>query len=118
VSECDLATQDTASTMSSLFGPSTPRESKDPNADCFSKDGQQCLSVAELDSTFPVQVRRPSPYCSELAETTRQVRIHQGIEKSIVDETRSFHYSPLRERAGRSCEVAASAISGMNYDKL
>ncbi|KFY98731.1 hypothetical protein V500_01563 [Pseudogymnoascus sp. VKM F-4518 (FW-2643)] len=98
---CELATQDTASTTSSLFGPSTPRGSEYPNADCFSKDGQQHPSFAELDSTFPVQDRRPSPNCSELAETTGHDQIHQGVEKTIVDEMRPF---PLRERAGGSCD--------------
>ncbi|KAL5344276.1 hypothetical protein ACLOAV_010780 [Pseudogymnoascus australis] len=71
-SECGLATQDTVSTISSLFGPSTPRDSDYLNADCFSKDGQQRPSFAELDSTFPVQVRRPSLNCSEFKN------IHRG----------------------------------------
>ncbi|KFY81218.1 hypothetical protein V499_00044 [Pseudogymnoascus sp. VKM F-103] len=53
-SECGLATQDTASTTSSLFGPFTPRDSDYLSADCFSKDGQQRPSFVELDSTFPV----------------------------------------------------------------
>ncbi|KFY31934.1 hypothetical protein V493_00661 [Pseudogymnoascus sp. VKM F-4281 (FW-2241)] len=56
---------------------------------------------AILDSTFPVQVRRPPPNCSELAETTGHDQIHQGVEKPIVDEMRP---SPLRERAGGSCD--------------
>ncbi|OBT60887.1 hypothetical protein VE03_09938 [Pseudogymnoascus sp. 23342-1-I1] len=76
------AIQDTASTPSSLFGPSTPRDSEYLNTGCFSKDGQQ-------------------RYCSELAETTGHDQIHQGVEKSIVDEMRP---SPLRERAGGSCD--------------
>ncbi|KFY98729.1 hypothetical protein V500_01561 [Pseudogymnoascus sp. VKM F-4518 (FW-2643)] len=100
-SECGLDTQDTASTPSSLFGPSTPPDSEYLNAGCFSKDGQQRPSFAELDSTFPVQDRRPSPNCSELAETTGHDQIHQGVEKTIVDEMRPF---PLRERAGGSCD--------------
>ncbi|KFY78809.1 hypothetical protein V498_09049 [Pseudogymnoascus sp. VKM F-4517 (FW-2822)] len=100
-SECGLATQDTASTPSSLFGPSTPRDLEYLDAGCFSKDGQQRLSFAELDSTFPVHARRPSPSCSELAETTDLDQIHQGVEKAIVDEMRP---SPLRERAGESCD--------------
>ncbi|KFZ00298.1 hypothetical protein V500_01101 [Pseudogymnoascus sp. VKM F-4518 (FW-2643)] len=99
--ECGLATEDTASTTSSLFGPSTPRDSDYFPADCFSKDGKQRPSFAELDSTFPVHVRRPSPSCSELAETTGNDQIHQGVEKAIVDEMRP---SPLRERAGGSCD--------------
>ncbi|ELR02503.1 hypothetical protein GMDG_01029 [Pseudogymnoascus destructans 20631-21] len=99
-SECGLATQDTASTPSSLFGPFTPQDSEYPNADCFSKDGQQRPSFAELDSTFPVQVRRPSPNCSEPAETTGQDQINLGVEKAIVDEMR---LSP-RERAGGLCD--------------
>ncbi|KFX96896.1 hypothetical protein V490_03082, partial [Pseudogymnoascus sp. VKM F-3557] len=99
-SECGLATQDTASTSSSLFGPSTPRDSDYLSADCFIKDGQQRPSFAELNSTFPVQVRRPSPNCSELAETTGYDQIHQGVEKAIVDEMRP---SPLREKASGSC---------------
>ncbi|ELR10098.1 hypothetical protein GMDG_04498 [Pseudogymnoascus destructans 20631-21] len=100
VSETGLATQDTASTPSSLFGPSTPRDLEYLNADSFSRDGQQRLSFAELDSTFPVHVRLPSPSCSELSETTSHDQIHQGVEKAIVDEMRP---SPLRERAGGSC---------------
>ena len=75
-SENGLATQDTASTLSSLFGLSTPRDSEYLDAGCFSKDGQQRLSFAELDSTFPVHVRQPSPSCSELAETTDHDQIH------------------------------------------
>ncbi|KFY68573.1 hypothetical protein V496_00988 [Pseudogymnoascus sp. VKM F-4515 (FW-2607)] len=100
-SENGLATQDTASTPSSLFGPSTPRDSEYLNAGCFSKNGQQRLSFAELDSTFPAYVRRPSPSCSELAETTGHDQIHQDVKKAIVDEMRPF---PLHERAGRSCD--------------
>ncbi|KFY96757.1 hypothetical protein V500_02307 [Pseudogymnoascus sp. VKM F-4518 (FW-2643)] len=100
-SENGLATQDTASTPSSLFGPSTPRDSDYPSVDCFSKDGQQRPSFAELDSTFPVHVRRPYPSCSELPKTTGHDQIHQGVEKAIVDEMRP---SPLRERACRSCD--------------
>ncbi|KFY97716.1 hypothetical protein V500_01950, partial [Pseudogymnoascus sp. VKM F-4518 (FW-2643)] len=103
-SEYGLATQDTASTPSSLFGPSTPRESEYLYADCFSK---QRPSFAELDLTFPVQVRRPSPNCSEPAETTGQDQIHQGVEKAIVDEIRPSHYSPLHERAGGSCDPSS-----------
>jgi hypothetical protein len=95
-----LATQDAASTTSSLFGPSTPQDSDYLGADCFSKDEQQCLSLAKLDSTFPVQVRRPSSNSSELAETTGHDQIHQGVEKAIVDEMRPS----LRERAGGSCD--------------
>ncbi|OBT65102.1 hypothetical protein VE03_05281 [Pseudogymnoascus sp. 23342-1-I1] len=95
------AIQDTASTPSSLFGPSTPRDSEYLNTGCFSKDGQQRQSFAELDPVFPVHNRRPSPSCSELAETTGHDQIHQGVEKSIVDEMRP---SPLRERAGGSCD--------------
>ncbi|KFY82529.1 hypothetical protein V498_08563 [Pseudogymnoascus sp. VKM F-4517 (FW-2822)] len=52
--EYGLATQDTASTPSSLFGPSTRRDLDYLSADCFSKDGQQRLSFTELDSTYPV----------------------------------------------------------------
>ncbi|KFY02937.1 hypothetical protein V490_00356 [Pseudogymnoascus sp. VKM F-3557] len=100
-SECGLATQDTASTTSSLFGPSTPQDSDYLGADCFSKDEQQRPSLAKLDSTFPVQVRRPSLNSSELAETTGHDQIHLGVEKAIVDEMRP---SPLRERAGGSCD--------------
>ncbi|OAF59301.1 hypothetical protein VC83_04107 [Pseudogymnoascus destructans] len=100
-SECGLATQDTASTASSLFDPSTPRDSDYLSADGFSKDGQQLPSFAELDSKFPVHVRRPSPNCSELAETTGHDQIHQDVEKAIVDEMRP---SPLRERACGSCD--------------
>ncbi|OBT47398.1 hypothetical protein VE00_02151 [Pseudogymnoascus sp. WSF 3629] len=70
------------------------------DADCFSKDGQQRLSFAEPDSTFYVQLRRPSPNCSELAETTGHDQIHQGVEKAIVYKMRS---SPLRERDGGLC---------------
>ncbi|ELR07747.1 hypothetical protein GMDG_08544 [Pseudogymnoascus destructans 20631-21] len=99
-----LALQDTASTPSSLFGPSTPRDSEYLNAGCFSKDGQQCLSFAELDSTFPVHVRRPSPSCSELAETMGHDQIHQGVEKAIVDKMRPY---PLLERAGGSCDCGS-----------
>ncbi|KFY98512.1 hypothetical protein V498_01413, partial [Pseudogymnoascus sp. VKM F-4517 (FW-2822)] len=99
-SENGLASQDTASTPSSLFGPSTP-DSEYLKADCFSKDGQQRLSFAELDSTFPVHVRRPSPTCPELTETTGHDQLHQGVEKAIVDEMRPY---PLRERAGGSCD--------------
>jgi hypothetical protein len=33
-----------------------------------------------------------------------QDQIHQGIEKSIVDEMRPSHCRPLRERAGGSCD--------------
>ncbi|OBT65048.1 hypothetical protein VE03_05182 [Pseudogymnoascus sp. 23342-1-I1] len=100
-SECGLATQDTASTPSSLFGPFTPQDSEYPNADCFSKDRQQRPFFAELDSTFPVQVRRPSLNCSKPAKTTGQDQIHLGVEKALVDEMR---LSPLRERAGGSCD--------------
>ncbi|ELR02012.1 hypothetical protein GMDG_05176 [Pseudogymnoascus destructans 20631-21] len=100
-SENGLATQDTASTPSSLFGPSTPRDSDYLSAGCFSEDGQQRLSFAELDSTFPVHVRRPSPSGSELAETTGDDQIHQGVEKAIVDVMRP---SLLRERACGSCD--------------
>ncbi|KFY42804.1 hypothetical protein V494_02234 [Pseudogymnoascus sp. VKM F-4513 (FW-928)] len=99
-SENGLATQDT-STPSSLFGPSTPRDSEYLNAGCFSEDRQQRLSFAELDSTFPVHVRRPSLSCSEPAETTGHDQMHQGIEKAIVDEIRP---SPLRETASGSCD--------------
>ncbi|OBT86396.1 hypothetical protein VE02_05284 [Pseudogymnoascus sp. 03VT05] len=100
-SECGLATQDTASTPSSLFGPFTPQDSEYPNADCFSKDRQQRPFFAELDSTFPVQVRRPSLNCSKPAKTTGQDQIHLGVEKALVDEMR---LSLLRERAGGSCD--------------
>ncbi|KFY68489.1 hypothetical protein V496_01034 [Pseudogymnoascus sp. VKM F-4515 (FW-2607)] len=86
-SEYGLATQDTASTPSSLFGPSTPRDSEYLYADCFPKDGQQQPSFVKLDSSFPVQ---------DL--------IHQGVEKAIVDETRPSHYSPLNLRASGSCD--------------
>ncbi|KFY28425.1 hypothetical protein V493_02941 [Pseudogymnoascus sp. VKM F-4281 (FW-2241)] len=99
-SENGVATQDTATTPSSLFGPSTPRDSDYLRADCFSKDEKQRPSFAELDSTFSVQVRRPSPNCSELAETTDHDQIHQGVGKAIVDEMR---LSP-RERADGSCD--------------
>ncbi|KFX97016.1 hypothetical protein V490_03001 [Pseudogymnoascus sp. VKM F-3557] len=103
-SECGLSTQDTASTTSSLFGPSTPRDSDCLSADCFSKDGQQRPPFAEPDSTFPVHVQRPSPSCSELAEPTDHDQIHQGVEKAIVDEMRP---SPLCERAGGSCDCGS-----------
>ncbi|KFY03756.1 hypothetical protein V490_00093 [Pseudogymnoascus sp. VKM F-3557] len=81
-SDNGLASQDTALTLSSLFGPSTPRDSEYFNAGCFSRDGQQRLSFAELDSTFPVH----------------------GVEKAIVDEIRP---SPLRERDGRLCNYGS-----------
>ncbi|OBT68004.1 hypothetical protein VE03_01524 [Pseudogymnoascus sp. 23342-1-I1] len=100
-SEDGLASQDTVSTPSSLFGPSTPPDSEYLDVGCFSKDGQQRLSFAEPDSTFPVHVRLPSLSCFEPAETTSHDQIHQGVEKVIVDEMRP---SPLRERAGGSCD--------------
>ncbi|OBT74042.1 hypothetical protein VF21_07845 [Pseudogymnoascus sp. 05NY08] len=100
-SECGLATQDAASTPSSLFSPSTPRDSDYLSVDCFSKDGQQRPSSAELDSTFRVQVRRSSPNSSKLPGTTGHDQIHQGVEKAIVDE---MGPSPLHKRASGSCE--------------
>ncbi|ELR10299.1 hypothetical protein GMDG_04683 [Pseudogymnoascus destructans 20631-21] len=107
-SECDLTPQDAASTPSSLFGPSTPRDAAYLNVSCFSKDGQQCLSFAELDSTFPVHVRQSSPSCSELAETTGHDRIHQGVEKAIVDEMSLLNYAVDQARGSPPLSAAHS----------
>ncbi|KFY02554.1 hypothetical protein O988_02084 [Pseudogymnoascus sp. VKM F-3808] len=89
---------------SSLLGPSTPPDSDYLGADCFSKNGQQPLPFAELDLAYPVQIRRPSRSCSELADTTGQDQIHQGVEKAIVGEMRPTRCNPRRERAGGSCD--------------
>ncbi|KFZ23216.1 hypothetical protein V502_02307 [Pseudogymnoascus sp. VKM F-4520 (FW-2644)] len=70
-SECGLASQDSASTLSSLFGPSTPQDSEYPNTDCFFKDGQQRVSFTELDSAE--QPASIISYTSKDGEVTIQV---------------------------------------------
>ena len=102
MSKCGPATQDTATTPSSLSSPSTPRDSEYPNADFSSKDGQQLPSLTELDSTIPGQVQVLSPDCSELAEATDHGQIQQGIDMAIVDEMRPSHYNTLRQVIDKS----------------
>jgi len=68
-SVCGLTTQDTASTPSSLFDPSTPQGSEDLDADYFSKEEPRLSFAEQRNSTSPVQIYRPSPDCSNLAPT-------------------------------------------------
>lgn len=106
MSECGLATQDTATTPSSLSSLSTPRDSEYPSADFSSKDGQQLPSLTELDSTILGQVQLLSPDCSELAEATDHGQIQQGVDIAIVDKMRPSDNTLLRERAGGSCDYS------------
>ena len=62
-----LTTQDTASTPSSLFDPSTPLGSDDLDAAYFSKEERRLSFAEQRNSTSPVQIYRPSPDCSNLA---------------------------------------------------
>jgi len=108
-SVCGLTTQDTASTPSSLFGPSTPQGSEDLDADDFSKE-EPCLSFAEQieqgNSTSPIQVHRPPPNRSDLAQTEDQDQIHLGAN-SIIDEWRPPLCDPLCERGSGSCDLGS-----------
>ena len=97
-SVCGLTTQDTASTPSSLFDPSTPQGSEDLDADYFSKEEPRLSFAEQRNSTFPVR------FDDLLAQTKDQDQIHQGIAKSIIDESRSSHCDPLHERAAGSCD--------------
>jgi hypothetical protein len=101
--------------MSSLFGPTTPRDYQDLNDDYFS-EGEPRLSVAEQNSTCPVQIQQPSPNWSELARTTDQDQVHKGFERTKIDELGSSHCDPLRERAAGSsdrvsvCDIADDIV--------
>jgi hypothetical protein len=102
-----LTTQDTASTHSSLFGPPTPQGSEDLDADYFSKEEPRLPFAEQRNSTSPVQVHRPSPNCSDLAQTKDQDQIHPGIARSIIDDLRSSHCDPLHEMASGSCDLGS-----------
>jgi hypothetical protein len=109
--------EDTISTTSSLFGPTT-RDYQDLNANYFS-EGEPRPAVGEQSSTCPVQTRRTSPNCSELAQTTDQDQIHKRIERTIFDELGSSNCDPLRERAaglcdwGSVCDIADATVQAL-----